>query len=301
MQIEPDVRAGIRFRNLDVCPCCGSKSLNIVFKNGADFETDLGTFSVLHCSQCEVDFTTPQPYAEDVRLLYADRSSHDFDLSMSFVSWLRRFNNTRQLKRLPMQLREGNPVSLDFGCGSGFFTQSMRAFLPGRVIGSDFHEAPPSIISANRDIEYISDAELDILFGHLDLIVCRNVLEHSINPTIFINRLHGLLKPGGLLLLEVPNRDSTWAHLLGQYNFNFYLPRHLYHFDISALERQLSGFMVISSWFDHSPILGKSLGNMFGTKVSGFSLTGLVLLPLQVCLDVLFGRSSQLVVVAQRN
>ena len=234
-------------------------------------------------------------------LLYADRSSHDFDGSSAFVDRLRRFNNTRQLKRLPGRLREGSPVALDYGCGSGFFTQSMRMYLPGRVIGSDFHDGPPPLISARRDIEYIPDSEIESLQNQLDLVVCRNVLEHTVDPIAFIARMRSLLKVGGLILIEVPNRRSNWTGLLGRYYFNYYLPRHVFHYAESSLERQLAGFRIAHRWLDHSPILGKSFGSMLGRNISGFGLAGLILFPLQLLFDVPFGRSSQLGVIAERT
>lgn len=298
---EVEIRGNIRFRHLRQCPCCGGTQLDRTLDDGPDFETGLGAYSVRECAQCGIQFTTPQPFAEDVHLLYDDRTSHDFDQSASFVDRLRRFNNLRQLKRLPRRFLEGNPTSLDYGCGSGFFTRSMREYLPGRVIGSDFHDSPPPLIERAGNIEYVADADLDSLEGQIDLIVCRNVLEHSVDPKAFIARLRAMLRPGGAILFEVPNRRSIWTTLLGRYNFNYYLPRHLYHYDEAALARHLEGFAISGRWHDHSPILGKSFGSMFGMQVSGFAFAGLALLPLQVLFDAPLRRSSQLVVIAERT
>ena len=296
-----DVRGGIRFRHLDACPCCGCPELAHALDGGNDFETALGSFDVRECRQCGIQFTVPQPLYEDVHLLYDDRSSHDFDDSRSFVDRLRRFNHFRQLKRLPHRVRGKSGVCLDYGCGAGFFTRSMRQYLAGRVIGSDFHEDPPPLLAAAPDIEYVPDSSLDMLQGCLDLIVCRNVLEHTVDPMGFIARLHRLLKTGGIVLIEVPNRRSSWTRLLGRYCFNYYLPRHVYHYDESSLARQLVSFIIIGRWLDHSPILGKSFGSMLGRNVSGYALAGLLLLPLQLIVDVPLGRSSQLVVIAERT
>lgn len=297
---EFEIRGGIGFRHLDACPCCADTDLAHALDGGTDFETGLGNYDVRECTNCGIQFTVPQPLKEDVHLLYADRSSHDFDSSGAFVDRLRRYNNIRQLKRLPARFRDKDRISLDYGCGSGFFTKSMREYLFGRVVGSDFHEKPPPLVAATRDIEYIPDTGLETLRGELDLIVCRNVLEHTVDPVGFIARLHDLLKPGGAILVEVPNRRSIWNRLLGRYSFNYYLPRHIYHYDEPSLARHLAGFRIIGRWFDHSPILGKSFGSMLGFRVSGFGLAGLMLLPLQVMLDAPLGRSSQLVVTAER-
>jgi len=296
-----EVRQGVRFNYPDSCPCCGSTDLAGVLNDGADFETGFGHFKVSECRTCGIQFTVPQPLPEDVALLYLDRTSHDFDVATSFVSRLRTYNNLRQLKRLPSHLRDRDAVCLDYGCGSGFFTQSMRTYMSGRIIGSDFHASAPPLLASRSDIEYLRDDDLDSMEGCLDLVVCRNVLEHTIDPLAFLARQRRLLKPNGFALVEVPNRRSTWSRLLGRNYFNYYLPRHLYHYDASTLASHLVGFTVVGQWFDHSPILGKSFASMFGTQISGFALMGLALLPLQALVDAAPGRSSQLVVLAQRT
>jgi SAM-dependent methyltransferase len=177
----------------------------------------------------------------------------------------------------------------------------MRQHFAGRVIGSDFHRNPPPLITRSRNIEYLANAELSTLEGKLDLIVCRHVLEHSIHPRRFLERLHSLLRPGGILLIAVPNRSTVWNRLLGKYCFQYYLPRHLYHFDDETLTRQLGSFRILDRWHDHTPILGKSLGYFCGWKITGFALSGILLYPVQVLLDSLFRRSTELFIVAEKH
>ena len=295
-----ETRSNIRFRHLDACPCCGAREAVTLLADGADFESGLGVFAVRQCSGCGIGFTTPQPLADDIHKLYDDRGSHDFDESSAFVSWLRRRNNFRQLRRLPREMRAQPITALDYGCGGGFFTCSMRAYLQGRIIASDFHATAPPLLARAGAIEYVPDAQLERLRGQLDVIICRNVLEHTVDPIHFLQRLRDLLRAGGVVLIEVPNRSSIWMKLMGRYAFNYYLPRHLYHYDAASLTRHLEGFRVSGLWRDHSPILGKSVGNLFGMKISGFGWLGLLLLPLQLLLDLPLLRSSQLVVVAER-
>lgn len=295
-----EIRSGIRFRQLEFCPCCTATEAQKLLTNGPDFESQLGQFNVYMCRTCGIGFTSPQPISEDIFKLYDNRSSHDFDESFAFVGWLRKLNNFRQLKRLPPQKREQQVTALDYGCGAGFFTRSMRQFLKGRVIGSDFHATPPALIAATSGIEYVSDEDLERFQQQLDVIVCRNVLEHTVDPVGFLDRLRKLLKPGGVLLVEVPNRRSIWMTIMGRYSFNYYLPRHLFHYDENSLTTHLQGFRIVGMWRDHSPILGKSIGNLLGVKISGFGLLGLFLLPEQFLIDFILGRSSQLVVVAER-
>lgn len=41
--------------------------------------------------------------------------------------------------------------------------------------------------------------------GPFDIVLLLHVLEHVANPVVFLARVHALLRPGGLLVLEVPH------------------------------------------------------------------------------------------------
>lgn len=303
LPLEPtvDVRKGIRFRTVEDCPSCEVQSTRVILPDGEDFETGLGSFCIKECGQCGIQFTSPQPYPEDVHLLYANRATSDFDSSSSFIDRLRRFKTDRQLRRVLRSVPRKDGVALDYGCGSGFFTVAMRAHFAGRVIGSDFDVSPPGLVSRAAGIDYVPERDVDRLRGQLDLIVCRHVLEHSIHPARFIARLAALLKPGGVIMIAVPNRRSIWNDVLGRYCFHYYLPRHLFHFDEKSLSRQLEGLQITDMWRDHSPILGRSLGYWRGQPIGGFSLVGVLLVPLQILVDATFGRSTEMFVVAKKT
>ncbi len=62
-----------------------------------------------------------------------------------------------------------------------------------------------------------------------------HVLEHLPDPAAAIARAAELLRPGGRLLVSVPNVDSLQARLGGERWFHLDLPRHLFHFGPRSL------------------------------------------------------------------
>ena len=52
-----------------------------------------------------------------------------------------------------------------------------------------------------------------------DLVWCRHAIEHSLFPFFTLAELHRVLKPGGVLYLEVPAPDTSCRH---QTNPNHY-------------------------------------------------------------------------------
>jgi SAM-dependent methyltransferase len=290
----------IRCRELAACPLCGS-ALRRVIVDGYDFETQIGHFRIEECGGCGVRYTNPQPLEEDIPLLYAQRSSEDFAMGAGFVNVLRRWVNRRLIRQLPQDLFERSVEVLDFGCGSGFFTQVARQEFKGRVAGSDFHDAAPSPEFAKSGIDYIPNDRLDIEAEKFDVIFCRNVLEHAISPPALARRLRELLKPEGYILLEVPCNSSWWAKIFGRYCYFYYLPRHLFHFDPRSLIEQMHGYTLVKYWTAQSPMMGKSIGYWLGRNIGNMSLLGLALFPLQVLVDAPFGRAPVLRAIFRKS
>jgi hypothetical protein len=90
----------------------------------------------------------------------------------------------------------------------------------------------------------IDDAELAA--GSQDGVVVWHALEHLDRPEEALGRLHGWLRPGGSLVVAVPNLASAQARIGGDRWFHQDVPRHRVHLTppgaAALLER--SGFRV---------------------------------------------------------
>jgi SAM-dependent methyltransferase len=83
---------------------------------------------------------------------------------------------------------------------------------------------------------------------HFDVVSMWHVLEHLFDPSWVLAEVYRILKPGGRLMLEVPNFHSLSRFILRTYWFPLELPRHLYHFTPQTLQAMLTkgGFRVTS-------------------------------------------------------
>jgi SAM-dependent methyltransferase len=79
-------------------------------------------------------------------------------------------------------------------------------------------------------------------------VVMRHSLEHVPDPCSDLRRVHQLLRPGGVLLVSVPNFGSWERQRFGSAWFHLDLPRHRTHFVPRSLRRAMSGagFEVVS-------------------------------------------------------
>ena len=102
-------------------------------------------------------------------------------------------------------------VLLDVGCGQGRLLAEFRAALPpAELHGLDI--SPKLIEIAQRNVSgghfTTGDAEnLTYPDGKFDAVVMTEVLEHLGQPVTALRGVGRILKPGGWLLMTVPNRD----------------------------------------------------------------------------------------------
>ncbi len=130
---------------------------------------------------------------------------------------------------------------LDVGCGSGAYLARVRA-LGWQVSGIE-----PDVDACARARDLLA---LNVFCGTLedkplpeeryDVVTFWHSLEHSAQALRTLQRAHSLLRQGGLIMLEVPNRDSVQRHIFGYGWFHLDLPRHRVHFGASALRQCLA-------------------------------------------------------------
>jgi SAM-dependent methyltransferase len=246
-----------------------------------DTSGKVGSPEVLRCTNCGHGVTIP-PLA-DVAFLYADRQSQDYQPDARGLSArIKELAFRRQARKLLRQLPERPRSVLDFGCGSGQFTRIIAELLPdSRVVGSDFHEtAPPEL----KTQPYLSISELPPLAGSYDLVMAMHVLEHEDDTQGLLSRIAAMVRPGGTLLIEVPNVDCIWSRLLGKKWDAWYVPYHRTHFTRASLRHRLgvAGFTVLAMHGVTVPTMGRTLANFFGRKNNFFWLVaGIALHPVQ--------------------
>jgi SAM-dependent methyltransferase len=104
-------------------------------------------------------------------------------------------------------LRLHNPSILDYGCGTGWFTEELSKL--GSATGVDL--SPAAIAAAKK--RYPRPAfmaanlfELSLKDQKFDVIVSQEVIAHVVDPAEYVGRITSMLKPGGFLVLTTANK-----------------------------------------------------------------------------------------------
>jgi 2-polyprenyl-3-methyl-5-hydroxy-6-metoxy-1,4-benzoquinol methylase len=135
---------------------------------------------------------------------------------------------------------------VDVGCGNGDLLAFARQ-LGWHAIGL---ELDPAAVRAARtaglDVIEGSYVRLAELKGELDCIICSHVLEHVHDPRDMLVTLAEALRPGGVLLLSLPNAASVVRQYFGDDWRGLEAPRHLTIPSMHQLEAALHqlGFTV---------------------------------------------------------
>lgn len=106
-------------------------------------------------------------------------------------------------------LPDAAPEVLEVGCGGGGTLAWLKhSGVANRVSGIEINPEAAAIAQDRIDALFQgdADAQLDLLTpDSFDLILCLDVLEHLVDPWQTIQRIHRLLKPGGKLIVSLPN------------------------------------------------------------------------------------------------
>ena len=203
-----------------------------------------GEFGVHVCQRCGTGLTTPVVPADELGSLYpAEYVAYGLPtrpVLRALATGLFRLRYRRALRRVPLRLlSEQTPGRLlDVGSGRGDLG------LVAAELGWDVTGLEPAVGAAEAargrgvrtEVGTLDDAELEPPY---DVVVFQHSLEHVANPLAALERAHGLLVPGGTVLVTVPNFGSWQARRFRDAWFHLDLPRHRSHFTEEGLRSVL--------------------------------------------------------------
>ena len=71
--------------------------------------------------------------------------------------------------------------------------------------------------------------------ANIDAVVMSHLIEHVYDPVATLSEVRRILRPGGVVLMEMPNAGSLGRYVFGGYWYDWDVPRHLFLFDLRTL------------------------------------------------------------------
>lgn len=135
---------------------------------------------------------------------------------------------------------------LDLGCATGDFLAVMRSYAGWRVRGLEPHAGAARQARERYGLRVDEGGAETLPYapGSFDVVTMWDVLEHVRDPIRTLRRVYEILRPAGLVVLSLPNRDSWDAVLFGRYWAGLDIPRHFSIFSPRHIAQALesSGF-----------------------------------------------------------
>ena len=207
------------------------------YVNTKDFLVSGESFDLLYDTKREILLTSPQPKKEQLASYYEseDYISHT-DTDKGIVSYLYQAVKRYSLKsklRLISSLNKGSGNLLDIGAGTGEFLKLAKDN-GWNVDGVEPNEKARTLADEKK---IILKSDLDGFSGEqFDVVTLWHVLEHLPDLEEAIQKIEGLVKPGGVLIIAVPNFKSYDAKHYKNFWAAYDVPRHLWHFSRKSMQ-----------------------------------------------------------------
>ena len=227
--------------NIHICPLCGGQQLEHAL-TCTDHYASGEQFEVIRCVHCGFLMTQGVPVEAEIGKYYEtpDYISHS-DTQQGLMNrvyhWVRQYMLSRKaaLVKRVSGLSEGS--LLDYGTGTGYFANTMVC--QGWKVKA-IEKSPQARAFAKKQFGLNVEAEhslKDYPSMSLDVVTLWHVMEHLEHLNEMWETLHRILKDKGVLIVAVPNPESYDARKYKEWWAAYDVPRHLWHFSPSVMQR----------------------------------------------------------------
>jgi SAM-dependent methyltransferase len=254
---EQKPKTKLEFTN---CDFCGENRTNLFLE--AESEINKEKFRIVRCDNCGLIYLNPRPAKEIIGRYYPVESYYSYqDFTKKRLNWrerikkislegyydskniFKKFLSSVLVRKFMIVVPKGKKGRLlDIGCGSGEFLYQMRNF-GWEVFGVEINQESANM--GNKRGLNIFCGELggaDFPENYFDVVVLSQTMEHVYSPGSYLEKIHRLLKEGGLLIIGVPNIDCLEIQIFGRSCHILDVPRHLHFFTIASLRNYLEKY-----------------------------------------------------------
>jgi SAM-dependent methyltransferase len=181
------------------CPLCQSDQQSVLLSDG--------TRRLKRCRSCDVRYLDPLPSGEHVVDYFSDTYiTSDAALAVSFSS-----NRQRVLSRVARYIRRKKASGrvLDIGCAGGFFLERFFGGTEWETWGVELSKFAAARATAKGINVHVGDMHnAGFPPGSFDIVTILDTLYYFPDPCLELRETRRVLKPDGLLVLELPLAGS---------------------------------------------------------------------------------------------
>jgi SAM-dependent methyltransferase len=202
--------------------------------------------TLLRCSACGLVSVDPLPTPQDALALYDTAYFRGGTGYRDYVGEepVFRAEFRRRLRRIRAAGGKGRLLDVGAATGACLLEARDQGFQAQGIEPSE----PIARMARSRGLDVVTSAVESAVYApaSFDVVSCFDVLEHLVDPLRALRRIHGWMRPGGILSVTVPNFGGYWSQLT-RTKWPFLTPtEHLHYFERASLRRLLArgGFRV---------------------------------------------------------
>ena len=224
---------------LNACGFCNASESRKLYQTSSVSGEE---FFVNRCQKCNAAFLTPRPTTQQLEQAYDDSyyGSGESKFCGPIQKAVDYFRQGRS--RLLSRYIKAPAKVLDIGCGDGRFLdmlieQGYEGYgieLPGKAA-----QRASQIIGLKLKIGQLAEEDFNANF--FDCVCMWHVFEHLTEPQKTLEIIKKILKPGGYLMMSLPNIDSLQGKLFKGNWLHLDPPKHLFFMNSKDLTAILEG------------------------------------------------------------
>ncbi len=229
---------------LENCPVCNSKEVDIIFKHY--------NFYYNRCRRCSFVFTNPRLNDVGSHIWY----NSDFYNAAVESEYYQVKNGDRFFASLNIEMFENvikmvNKIDLgkdnsilEIGCGGGAFLEYISEKMNiGYLLGIDINEKAIDFAKNYRhlNVHKINANELKT-DSKFDLLISMESIEHANDLSKFMSAIKHNLKNGGHVLITTPYNDRLATFLGGIWGDHYMAPNHINFFNMKSMRNLLERY-----------------------------------------------------------
>ncbi|MDB6026128.1 MAG: coq3 1, partial [Verrucomicrobiales bacterium] len=223
------------------CNLCGADDFSIVFEKG-----EAQQHRIVRCNKCHLMYANPQERIDSEAMVANDWK---FDPNSQYFrkQMVQLPDNLRALKVLNSVCQKRGKL-LEIGSFAGVFLNEIRAE-GWDVTGLEPDKGPAEYSRSHYKLKIVEGILPQPEFppNSFDAVVLLHVIEHMQDPSQNVREIRGIMKLGGVFVLETPRFDSLMFRLLGRRERSLSnCNGHIYFFTVPTLTQLLerNGFEV---------------------------------------------------------
>jgi 2-polyprenyl-3-methyl-5-hydroxy-6-metoxy-1,4-benzoquinol methylase len=242
------------------CICCDATQSTLFLRTR--FVQYPGWFDYRQCCQCGLVFNSPR--LTDLSILY---DKDYFFYQHNNASMRKRVFSQIQRLVLPATSYAPGRRLIELGSARGHLLNTLQ-HIGYEVQGLEFSADAIAESRATYHVPVFEGTAEQYLHagyaGAFDIALACTVIEHVDAPDAFVDACFSLLKPGGLLAMDMPNSDSCNAQAIGP-AWEMYQKYHVYLFNPATITLLLErhGFKVIRTFsYENFPLTARQIRDL---------------------------------------